>query len=121
MIKKLLLILFIFCTSHAFAQNTEVGNGLTKTQLPAGKTISDVTAFPNPLTSKSVISFYSASEQVVIFEVKNVLGKSVFKQSFLTNFGTNEITFQKENLTPGMYIYSIQTDAEIVSKRLVIK
>lgn len=120
MVRKLRFILTLFITSIAFAQNTEVGNVAVKTQVPA-KTITNVTAFPNPLNNKSIVSFTSSIEQTVYFEVKNVLGKSVYKLKFLANSGNNEISFLKDNLTAGMYVYSIQSDTEIVSKRLVIK
>ena len=122
MVQKLFLIVFLTISSFVVAQTTDVGLlTAAKIQLPEGKTIANVTAYPNPLNNKSVISFYSSVAQNIVFEVKNVLGRSVYKQTYNTNSGTNEISFNKENLTAGMYIYSIQTDAEIVSKRLVIK
>ncbi len=116
-----LLMVLLFTVSIVFSQNTESVNITTKVQLPQGKTISNVSAFPNPSNNKTLVSFDSTLEQTVFFEVKNVLGKSVYKQKHIVISGLNEISFQKENLTAGMYIYSIQTDTEIVSKRLVIK
>jgi hypothetical protein len=121
MVRKLLFILTLFITTIAFTQNTEAGTTMVKSQIPVGKTITNVTAFPNPLNNKSIITFTSSLEQTVYFEVKNVLGKSVYKLKFLANSGSNEISFLKDNLTAGMYVYSIQSDTEIVSKRLVIK
>jgi len=115
------VVVFLFAFSIVFSQNTESLNTTTKVQLPKGKTITNVSAFPNPSNNKTLVSFDSSLEQTVFFEVKNVLGKSVFKQKYVANSGLNEINFQKENLTAGMYIYSIQTETEIVSKRLVIK
>ncbi len=115
-----LLMVLLFTVSIVFSQNSE-SNITTKVQLPQGKTISNVSAFPNPSNNKTLVSFDSTLEQTVFFEVKNVLGKSVYKQKHIAISGLNEISFQKENLTAGMYIYSIQTDTEIVSKRLVIK
>jgi hypothetical protein len=113
-------MVLLFTVSIVFSQNSE-SNITTKVQLPQGKTISNVSAFPNPSNNKTLVSFDSTLEQTVFFEVKNVLGKSVYKQKHIAISGLNEINFQKENLTAGMYIYSIQTDTEIVSKRLVIK
>lgn len=120
-IRITLVAVFLLSFSIVFSQNTEPVNTTTKVQIPQGKTITSVSAFPNPSNNKTLVSFDSSLEQTVFFEVKNVLGKSVFKQKYIANSGLNEINFQKENLTPGMYIYSIQTDTEIVSKRLVIK
>jgi hypothetical protein len=119
MVKNLLYsILFLF-TSFAFAQTNDNGALVNKKQ--EEKTITNLSASPNPLNIKSVISFDSTREQTVYFEVKNVLGKSVLKQKLVTAFGKNELNFSKDNLPAGMYIYSIQTDFEIVSKRMIIK
>lgn len=120
MAKKLLIFVF-FIGTVVFSQNNEESSVALKVQNPNGKTISEVAAYPNPFNIKSVISFNSTTEQIVIFEVKNVLGRTVYQQKIKTVNGKNEINFQKDNLTAGMYIYSIQTDTEIVSKRLVIK
>ena len=57
----------------------------------------------------------------MILTVKNLLGKTVYKQEFLSKKGNKTFTFYKNNLESGMYIYSIQSDSGIISKRLVIK
>lgn len=122
MIKKLLLLGFILFSSVLLAQTDDVAeSAFAKVQFPEGKTIAQVTAYPNPFNVKSAITFYSAVNQTVVFELKNVLGKSVFKQKYLATGGANEISINRDNLASGMYIYSIQTDNELISKRLVIK
>ena len=53
--------------------------------------------------------------------IKNVLGKTVFKKKYKTKDGKNTISFYKNNLSTGMYFYSIQNEERIISKRFVIK
>ena len=111
--KKLLLIAFLFISASAFAQQTKV--------VDDEKTISKVTSSPNPFTSNTKISFYNSKSQDVILTVKNLLGKTVYTFTFDSKKGNNSIPFYRDGLVSGIYIYSIQTDEEIISKRLVIR
>lgn len=118
--KKLLLITFLFCATFGFAQQISNSNGiLNKNQTI--ETIFSVSAYPNPLTTKTKINFISSKEQIIEFTVKNLLGKTIYIEKIDATLGNNSIQFSRNNLTQGMYIYSLQTETEVVSKRLVIK
>ncbi|MDY0779749.1 T9SS type A sorting domain-containing protein [Tenacibaculum sp. IB213877] len=106
MIKKVLLLFFFLCTIATFSQEKAVNN---------------LMASPNPFSNTTTISFDSAQEQGIILIVKNVLGKTVFKKGYYTKKGKKEIIFEARNLKPGMYIYAIQSNNEIISKRFVIR
>lgn len=85
------------------------------------ESINSLGAYPNPLTIKSKINFTSTTSQEVEFSVKNILGRKVYSEKIPARAGMNSILFNRNNLPQGMYIYSIQTENEIVSKRLIIK
>lgn len=106
MIKKLLFTLFLFVSLLGFAQE---------------KTIKDISTAPNPFTISTKISFSAQSKSTVTLKVKNILGKTVFKKEYTTEIGKNSITFYKNDLAAGMYIYSIQSEESITSKRFVIQ
>ena len=119
--KKLLLITFLLLSTFSFAQQKEKNtNAVIKNNEPI-TTLLSITASPNPLTIRTRISFRSTKEQLVEFTVKNLLGKTVYGTRVNAKAGLNSIPFDRNNLTNGMYIYSIQSDSEIVSKRLVIR
>ncbi len=105
MIKKLLFITFLLITTVGFSQ----------------KTLEKLSAAPNPFTKTTTISFESKSSQTIIFSVKNILGRKVYYRTFLAKKGRNTIPFSKNNLQSGIYIYTILTHKETVSKRLVIR
>ena len=114
--KKLLLIVLLIISTSVFAQQTEkVGDNTNQ------KTISQVKASPNPVRTSTKISFYNDERQKVILTVKNLLGKTVYSHTSDSKKGINNIPFYRDNLIAGIYIYSIQTDKEIISKRLVIR
>ena len=106
MIKKILFTLLLFFSILGFSQE---------------KSIEKVSAIPNPFTSLTQITFNATSNSTIIFNVKNVLGKVVYKNTFKTKSGKNSIPFYKNNLSKGIYIYSIQDKEQIISKRIVIQ
>lgn len=115
MIKRVLVFFVFMCSIVLYGQDYD-----NKT-INNKQTISQVSAFPNPFNDESQIIFYSKNAQSILFEVKNILGRSVYKKEILSISGKNEIQFLKDKLASGMYIYSIQTNTETISKRLVIK
>lgn len=106
MMKKLLFTLFLFVSTFAFSQE---------------KSIEKLSAFPNPFSNSTKITFTSNNSSQVIFTVKNVLGKTVFTQNIKTVNGKNSVPFSKGNLSTGIYIYTLQNKNQITSKRLVIQ
>ncbi|NQV77394.1 MAG: T9SS type A sorting domain-containing protein [Lutibacter sp.] len=111
--KKLLLITILLYSSFSIAQQTE------KSEQQA--TLSSVSAYPNPFNVTTKINFQSTKIQLVKFTVKNLLGKTVYFEQINTKVGDNTILFNRYDLIKGMYIYMLQTDNEIISKRLVIR
>ena len=114
--KKILLILFLVITTVVVGQSKDQDSTLKRKH-----SIENLRAYPNPLITQTKVSFLSNSSTSAIFKVKNLLGKTVYLKEFTAKKGENSIIFYKNNLESGMYIYSLQTKSEIVSKRLVIK
>ena len=78
-------------------------------------------AYPNPFVTETTISFHSSTNRPALLVVKNLLGNIVYSKKISTYNGKNNFVFYKDNLESGMYIYTIQTTSESISKRLVIK
>ena len=116
--KKLLLITFLLAGAVSFSQETD-RSVMTKSSSEAS--ITKVGAYPNPLTVKTNFAFTSNKVQEVTVTVKNLVGNTIFAIRVKVKKGLNTVPFERNNLPKGMYIYSIQTESEIVSKRLVIK
>ncbi|WP_363322695.1 T9SS type A sorting domain-containing protein [uncultured Tenacibaculum sp.] len=106
MIRKLLFILCITCVVSVFSQQ---------------KSVNKLVASQNRYNSITNISFNSTNKQQVIISVKNVLGKNVFLKKVMAHKGKNTIRFDRNKLKSGIYIYAIQTNNTIISKRFVLK
>jgi len=105
MVKKILFTLFLFSTMLAFSQ----------------KSLTKLSAVPNPFVNETKINFVSDTDQIILISVKNVLGRTVYSNRVKVKRGKNSIPFSKGDLRSGMYIYAIQNNKELVSKRFVIK
>jgi hypothetical protein len=106
MTKKLLFILILLISFIGFSQK---------------KTLESLSAAPNPFTNTTQIVFSSSFDSSIQLTVINIIGTTVFKKTYKTKVGKNIIPFYKNDLAPGMYIYSIQYSNNIISKRFVIK
>lgn len=118
--KKILLITFLIFTTISFAQQNESEIGTSK-KIKQISTLTDVSASPNPFSEKTRINFKSTMVQPIKFAVKNLLGKTVFIKNIETKKGNNILNFDRNNISKGMYIYTLQSENEIISKRLVIR
>jgi len=118
--KKILLISFLLCFSFSFAQQKEKNSTIISKNKPQ-TTLSSVSAYPNPFNISTKINFQSTKVHLVKFSVKNLLGKTVYLEDINTKVGYNSILFNRDNLAKGMYIYTLQFENEIISKRLIIR
>lgn len=119
---KRLLLIFLFTLSLGFSfaqQKSDFGWGIEKKEHP--KTITNVKASPNPFYNQTSVVFKSSKTQIILFSVKNLLGKVVYSKKISAKNGENRIPFYRNKLQKGMYIYSLQTNNEVVVKRIVIK
>lgn len=105
MVKKLLISFFLFSTMLVFSQ----------------KSLTKLSAVPNPFETETQITFVSEMDQTIVLSIKNVLGKTVYVDRVKVKKGKNSIPFSKGDLRSGMYIYAIQNNKELVSKRFVIR
>lgn len=78
---------------------------------------------PNPFSSETVISYNTTKASPVAFKVYDLLGKEILTQNFRSRTGINEIKFNAKDyhLKPGVYFYSITTNGETLSRRMIVK
>lgn len=105
MARKLLILCFLLVSTFMFSQ----------------KTIEKVYAAPNPFVNTTKIYIDSKNQQTVFFTVKNILGTTVHSEKVSLLKGKNSISFSKNKLRSGVYMYSIQNKKEIISKRIIIQ
>jgi hypothetical protein len=77
--------------------------------------------YPNPFNPSTKISFGLPQRSNVVLRIFNALGEEIAE---LVNesleAGTHSYNFDASNLTSGIYIYSLQTDAGVISKKMTL-
>src|SRR6185503_11799411 len=77
--------------------------------------------YPNPFNRSTEIVFNSPATQNGYLVVRNELGEIVYSKAIECMEGSNTTHFDRNGLPQGIYLYSIQTGNNIVSRRMVIK
>ncbi len=117
MAKKLLFILIVTLSTTIFAQQEESNIIVKDTTM----ILKDIVASPNPFSVTTKIKFHAYRSFELEFTVKDLIGNTVYFKKYTTKKGANYIPFYRDKLDSGIYIYSIKTNTEVVSKRIVIK
>ena len=118
MVKKLLLFIFLVTiSSGVFAQQEENNTVLKDSTL----VIKNIIASPNPFSVTTKIKFTTDAVHEIEFSVKDLIGNVVYIKKLSTKIGLNTIPFYRDKLESGIYIYSIKSNSEIISKRIVVK
>ena len=77
--------------------------------------------YPNPFNPSTKISFGLPQRSIAVLKVFNALGQEVAE---LVNesleAGTHSFNFDASKLTSGIYIYSLKTDAGVISKKMTL-
>ena len=66
-----------------------------------------ITASPNPMMAATNIQFSANTAETIDFIIHNQMGKIVYQTSYETVIGTNQLTFNKGNLSIGLYFCTI--------------
>ena len=77
--------------------------------------------YPNPFNPSTKISFGLPQKSNVVLRVFNSLGEQVAQLANESlEAGTHSYNFDASKLTSGIYIYSLQTDAGVISKKMTL-
>ncbi|MEY4110431.1 MAG: hypothetical protein RLZZ46_786, partial [Bacteroidota bacterium] len=97
---------------------TGIGNPEAKTKSSQN---SQLEIFPNPLSAQSILGFYQESLGNTIVRIFSLNGKLV-RELNLNNLqeGYQRVTIQKENLSTGTYLISVQTPSSRKASKLIV-
>ncbi len=85
-----------------------------------GKNSFNLENVPNPFANKTAIRFFMVEEGQAKLEVHNMLGKLIYNTSINVQPGDNEFIFNGDNLSNGMYFYTIKYKNFSETKRMIL-
>ena len=114
---------WFFLGTNAMPLRFRTGNtvGVDKITVESGLTL--VQNYPNPFTDMTKIQYMVEKSAKVNLEVRDITGKLVFTKD-LGNVPANApqtVEFQRGNLAPGVYTYTIATSEFQVSRKLTVQ
>ena len=98
----------------------EEGNNSGIGEVVDSREFKSLGAYPNPFSESTNIHFGNNNSNDVKFSVYDILGNLVFFENINTEIGHNEFSFEKGNLTSGLYTYTISNGIKTISQRVVI-
>lgn len=123
----ILIIAFLFLILSASGSSLLFGNELQKDNTNKKDASIELSSFkleqnyPNPFNPSTEIKYSIPVESYVRLKVYNVLGNEV---ATLVNeekpAGKYSIKFNASNLSSGVYIYRLQTDYSIITKKMTL-
>ncbi|CAN5442906.1 hypothetical protein BH11BAC1_BH11BAC1_22300 [soil metagenome] len=75
---------------------------------------------PNPFHGISTVEYVSPKASMITVKVSNMLGKTIFTKMVWAKSGMNKITFNAKEFEPGIYFYTISSDKNSVTKRMIV-
>ncbi len=76
---------------------------------------------PNPADDKTRISFLAPTAGQAVIEVFSLTGQKLFSEQLNAQFGENHIDLNTSSFAAGMYIYTLQFEDTVLSKKMVIE
>jgi len=78
--------------------------------------------FPNPFSESTTIMVNLQKPTDIKLEVENMLGERVYEMTVAKGYvGLNTITIQADDLTPGIYFYTVIAGESSLTKKMIVK
>jgi len=76
--------------------------------------------FPNPFNRTTEIRYSSPKTQPVEIKVQNMVGRLIMHKTVNADRGTNKFMFTSEQLSPGVYFYTIQAGNQTITRKMIV-
>ena len=77
--------------------------------------------YPNPFIGSTTIEVKLGTPSNINFTVSNIYGETVAQQNYSNVNGQLKINFDASNLASGIYFYTVQTDSNSITKKMIVQ
>lgn len=82
---------------------------------------SNVTVYPNPFQNDIFVNYTSQSTQNISLKIYSVEGKLVQSKSFVASNGLNKFNISVNDLSSGIYHYSLTSENSTIASGKLVK
>ncbi len=94
-------------------------SGINSNQISSVNSFQLFQNYPNPFNPSTTIQFSIPKNGIVAFKVYDSIGKEVYFNSKYFNAGSHQMEYSAENLSSGIYFYSLQFGEIVKSKKMI--
>lgn len=87
---------------------------------PSGNKFDVSQNIPNPFSGTSQVEFNATHAGMTTIKVSNMLGEVVSSKMIFAKSGINKIMFNAKDFEPGVYFYTISSDKNSVTRRMIV-
>ena len=98
----------------------EEGDNSDLTEIVDSRVFKSLGTYPNPFNQSTTIHFGNDNDKDIKFSVYDILGNIVFVDNINSEIGHNEYSFEKGNLTSGLYTFTLSNGVKTISERIII-
>ncbi|AUC15355.1 hypothetical protein BTO06_09465 [Tenacibaculum sp. SZ-18] len=120
-------LFFTLLSDGGLTENKTLEIGNVKFSKSASASVDDIVTknnvkvMPNPVGEVTKLVFSSDMNSKLKFEVYNIFGKQVHKETYNANAGNNTLVFKRNNLAVGLYFFKIYSGTKTWSGKLILK
>ncbi len=98
----------------------EVDNdGEVSTSIELVQFVNAFTVSPNPADDHLIMTLDMVASANTTISITNLLGQTIHREQLTLNKGTQSMRFEVDHLTAGIYLVSVQSGREIITKKIL--
>ena len=110
-----------------YALDVQTDDSTVYIRIESASSVSDLThedfslikSYPNPFITTTQIGFHTISIEEVELVIYNLIGRQVYNERILANPGINYFSFTGENISSGIYLYTVKRGRKVLTEKLV--
>jgi hypothetical protein len=107
-----------YIENNMIVANYDLNVGIQETEFNAASVSQN---FPNPFTNTSIVSVNLTQATNLSLEVFNLTGQKVYEvNNGHSNAGTHNLVINAENLSSGVYFYTVNAGNNAITKKMIV-
>lgn len=83
--------------------------------------VTGLSVYPNPFSSKAVITFNSDVNAKYTARLVDIMGREVYAETINANVGRNSVEMNRNNISTGVYFFTLSDGKATTTKRVIVE